>query len=254
MRSLDALFTPAEYAALAGRDLSGTTCVVFDVLRATSTTLQALAHGARAIYPVNDIPEALACRAKSPGTLLAGERHGLRIRAAQTGGTGFDFGNSPREFTPERVAGREIAMTTTNGTLALRACAGARHVLVASFANLTATADWLGRHAAEMRCWSAPAPGRRPPTRTLWAQARLRTASGHSPKRQKSVTPPRLRATSTQTAQGDLSAAIQYAANGRRLLSLPELADDVPLCLAADQFGFAAQLEADGAVRRISTP
>jgi len=46
VRSLDVLSTPAEYAALAGRDLSDTTCVVFDVLRATSTMLEALANGA----------------------------------------------------------------------------------------------------------------------------------------------------------------------------------------------------------------
>ena len=63
---------------------------------------------------------------RSPGLLLAGERNGLLIDSAQTGGAPFDFGNSPREFTPERVAGRTIAITTTNGTRALRACRGAR--------------------------------------------------------------------------------------------------------------------------------
>ena len=55
----------------------------------------------------------------------------------------FDLGNSPREFTREKVAGRTIVSTTTNGTRALRACAGARNVLAAAFVNLESTARWL---------------------------------------------------------------------------------------------------------------
>jgi 2-phosphosulfolactate phosphatase len=82
--------------------------VVFDVLRATTSMLAALSHGAAQIFPVKEISEALALqRGLPPPALLAGERDGLRIRAAQTGGGDFDLGNSPREFTPERVAGRD---------------------------------------------------------------------------------------------------------------------------------------------------
>ena len=115
-------------------------CVVFDVLRATSTFVTALHNGAKAIVPVSEISEALAFRRKQPDVLLGGERDGVRIRAAQTGGIDFDLGNSPREYTPEKVRGRTIVSTTTNGTRALRACAGAKTVLAASFLNLTATA------------------------------------------------------------------------------------------------------------------
>src|SRR5262245_16769541 len=110
---IEVLFSPAEYATLASRDLSQTTCVVFDILRATTTMLTALANGAREIIPVSEIPEALALRASDPKLLLAGERHGRRILAAQTGGPDFDLGNSPREMTPDRVRDRRIAITTT---------------------------------------------------------------------------------------------------------------------------------------------
>ena len=75
--------------------------------------------------------------------MLGGERDGVRIRAAQTGGTDFDLGNSPREFTPEKVRGKTIVSTTTNGTRALRACAGAKTVLAGSFLNLGATAEFI---------------------------------------------------------------------------------------------------------------
>ena len=100
---IDAILSPAELPALAKRDLRDATCVVFDVLRATSTFVTALYNGAKAIIPVSEIAEALALRQKQPDVLLGGERDGVRIRAAQTGGIDFDLGNSPREYTPEMV-------------------------------------------------------------------------------------------------------------------------------------------------------
>jgi 2-phosphosulfolactate phosphatase len=139
----DAILTPAELPTLARRDLRQTVCVVFDVLRATSTVVTALQHGAKEVIPVSEISEALALKKSQPDVLLAGERDGLRIRAAQTGGTDFDLGNSPREFTPQKIRGRTIVSSTTNGTRALRACAGAKTVLAASFLNLRATAQFL---------------------------------------------------------------------------------------------------------------
>src|SRR3989442_1596993 len=107
---LEAILSPAEFPILARRDLSQTTCVVFDILRATSSMITALANGAAAILPVAEISEAVALRAKIPGALLAGEREGVRIRANLTGGIDFDFGNSPREFTREQVRGKSIVM------------------------------------------------------------------------------------------------------------------------------------------------
>ena len=142
------LFAPAEFAALASRDLSQTVCVVFDVFRATSTIVTALAHGAKEVIPVAEIPEALSLRKKHPDALLAGEREGLRIRANRTGGIEFDLGNSPREFTGPNIKGRTIVLSTTNGSRALRACARAREALVGSFLNLRATADYLQSHSA----------------------------------------------------------------------------------------------------------
>ena len=129
MKSFDVSFTPADFAVLKNRNLEDTLCVVFDVFRATSSMVTALANGAEMIMPVAEIADALALKQKTPGifsVLLAGERHGVRIRAAVAGGTDFDLGNSPREFTKEKVRGKTIVMTTTNGTRALRACAQAR--------------------------------------------------------------------------------------------------------------------------------
>src|SRR6266699_301124 len=103
MRSIEVLFSPAEFSALARRDLSETACVVLDILRATTSMMTALANGAEAIIPVAEISEALALKQQRPEVLLAGERQGLRIRKDLTGGIEFDLGNSPREYTAEKV-------------------------------------------------------------------------------------------------------------------------------------------------------
>ena len=88
---IDAILSPPEIDLLPQRDLRETVCVVFDVLRATSSIVTALAHGAREIFPAGTIEEALALRSKWPEAALGGERHGGKI-------DGFDLGNSPAEY------------------------------------------------------------------------------------------------------------------------------------------------------------
>ncbi len=115
--------------------LRGGVAVVTDVLRATTVMTHALAAGVRCVIPTASIEEARAAAASfPPGTaILAGERQGLPI-------PGFDLGNSPGDFTPERCRGKTLVMTTTNGTLAILTSLEADRVFIASFANLAATA------------------------------------------------------------------------------------------------------------------
>ena len=131
---IDAALTPADIALLPQRDLTDTTCVVFDVLRATSSMITGLASGATEIHPVCTIDEARALKLRLPDAVLGGERSGDLI-------PGFDVGNSPSEYTA--LAGQRIISTTTNGTVALRACKGAERVLVAAILNLDAVAIYL---------------------------------------------------------------------------------------------------------------
>ena len=281
---IDAILSPAELPALARRDLRNAACVVFDVLRATSTIVTALHNGAKAVIPVAEISEALAIRQKQPGVLLGGERDGVRIRAGQTGGGDFDLGNSPREYTPEKVHGKTIVSTTTNGTRALRACAGAQTVLAASFLNLTATAQFIRQLqpaqillvcagtrenvadedvlAAGALCeiLDAPlapsllgAPASRQPV-----GSRKPELAGETPALPGTV--PRFVGVrlndSAETARHvwrkakpNLLEVISEAENARRLLAIPELRDDVAFCLRQDVFNLVAVLGRDGAIR-----
>jgi 2-phosphosulfolactate phosphatase len=129
---------PAEIACLKGTALPGVLCVVFDVLRATSSILTGLAHGMREVIPVETIEEARALSEASPGVLLGGERGGDRI-------DGFALGNSPAEY--QVHPGAAVVTTTTNGTVALRACAGAMEVWVGAVLNLNALAEAIVRRA-----------------------------------------------------------------------------------------------------------
>ncbi|MBA4156266.1 MAG: 2-phosphosulfolactate phosphatase [Gemmatimonadetes bacterium] len=138
---LDVFLTPGEVTP---GEIAGRTVIVLDVLRATSTIVEALAAGAKAIYPVASIEDAIRL-ANSLGreeVLLCGERRCLPIE-------GFDLGNSPREFTPDRVAGKTLVMSTTNGTHAMMLAAGASRVLIGSLLNLDAVVEDLATSEAE---------------------------------------------------------------------------------------------------------
>lgn len=130
---VDVAFTPAE---LPKGSAAGRTVVVLDVLRATSSMVHALASGARRIVPVTTVEEAVR-KAEELGrdaVLLCGERDCQQIR-------GFDLGNSPEEFTAERVSGRTLVMSTTNGTPALLAAAGSAECLIGALLNANAVAQ-----------------------------------------------------------------------------------------------------------------
>lgn len=251
MKKLEVLFSPAEFAVLKERDLSATACVVFDVLRATTSMVTALANGAEAIIPVSEISEALAIHKKQPGVLLGGERDGVRIRAAQAGGVDFDFGNSPREYMAEKVRGKTIVSTTTNGTRALHSCAHAKMILACTFANLNATAEFVAKLKVDellLICAGTYEEAAYEDTLAAGALCDLlwpRFASGDV-------------ADSAQiarqvflSAKGDLPGAVQiHSKNARRLLAMRELSDDVEFCLRRDTNKIVAQMFSDGTIRQ----
>lgn len=138
-------FTPAELSG----GVADRTVVVIDVLRASSTILEALVNGARDVLPVESVEQAVRKREElgRRDVLLCGERDTQPI-------AGFDLGNSPLEFTRERVEGETLVMSTTNGTRALLACTAAARCLVASFLNAGAVAAALAEagEAALLLC------------------------------------------------------------------------------------------------------
>jgi len=115
-------------------ELAGHTTVVVDVLRASTTITTALAAGAATIVPCLEVAEARQLASQRPGSLLGGEQGGQRIQ-------GFDLSNSPADYSAERVGGKTIVFTTTNGTKAMTRCMGAHRVFIGSLVNRAAICE-----------------------------------------------------------------------------------------------------------------
>jgi 2-phosphosulfolactate phosphatase len=117
-------------------ELESAIVVVIDVLRATTSMCVAFDKGVRSMIPVLTTEEGLAYKKK--GYLTAGERDGMQVE-------GFDFGNSPFSFMSDDLKGKDIVITTTNGTKAIKAAVerGAKEVVVGSFPNLSALTEYL---------------------------------------------------------------------------------------------------------------
>jgi len=249
MKTLNVLYTPADFAALKLRNLDDTWCVVFDVFRASTSVVVALANGARSVVPVAEISEALEYRRRDPAVILAGERDGVRIRAELTGGADFDLGNSPREFTPDRIGGRTVVMTTTNGTRALRACAHAQGVLVGSFLNLKATATFVARNHPEHLLLVCSGTFDQAAYEDVLGAGALCSLI-RSDWEGGNISDSALMARELHAAVRDhLPEAAAGSRNGRRLLSVPALSEDVGFCLQCDVVQFAVALRNDGSLQ-----
>lgn len=110
--------------------------VVIDTLRATSSICAAFANGAEKLIPVGSVEEAREM--KNKGFLVAAERDGFVLDFA-------DFGNSPFNFTADRVRNNTIVYSTTNGTRSIEMASGCHMVLIGSFLNLSALVGWLSK-------------------------------------------------------------------------------------------------------------
>ena len=130
-KSIQVCFTPVLFPLY---ESSESIVVVIDVLRATSAMVTAFDNGVKSIIPVSTVEGALTYKEK--GYLAAAERDGIIV-------DGFELGNSPFGYMQEKVKGREVVITTTNGTKAINVAKNAHKVIIGSFLNLKAVADYL---------------------------------------------------------------------------------------------------------------
>lgn len=111
-------------------EFKGDVCVLIDALRATCTISAALANGASGIRPVESVEKALKFKGKA---ILIGERDSVKVE-------GFDFGNSPTEI--KNISGKEVVLTTTNGTRAV-SMLRCSIVVAASFPNVSSVKKFV---------------------------------------------------------------------------------------------------------------
>lgn len=139
-KRIEVCFTPGEYAYYKDEF---EIVVVIDVLRATSAICAAFDNGIESIIPVPTVEE--AWEYKQRGFLAGAERKGQIVE-------GFDFGNSPFSYMKEEFRGKEVVLTTTNGTKSLDVAKDAQIVVVGSFLNLTSLSKWLYKQDKNVLC------------------------------------------------------------------------------------------------------
>lgn len=139
-KHIEVCFTPGEYEYFKDEY---EIVVVIDVLRATSAICSAFNNGVSALIPVPTIEEAREYQAK--GYLVGAERKGQIVE-------GFDFGNSPYSYMKEELKGKEVVLSTTNGTKAINIAKDADTVVIGALSNLDALCDWLIKQNKNVLC------------------------------------------------------------------------------------------------------
>jgi 2-phosphosulfolactate phosphatase len=137
---VEVCYTPGEYEYFKG---NYEIVVVIDVLRATSAICAAFDNGIASIIPVPTVEEAWEYKKK--GYLAGAERKGQIVE-------GFDFGNSPFSYMNPDFKGKDVVLTTTNGTKSLDVAKDADIVVVGSFLNLDFLSKWLEKQDKNILC------------------------------------------------------------------------------------------------------
>ncbi|NPA35044.1 MAG: 2-phosphosulfolactate phosphatase [Chlorobi bacterium] len=108
--------------------------ILIDIFRATTTITAALNAGVPKLLPVSSLEEARNSR--TPDVLLGGEH-----KAAKP--YDFDLGNSPLEYTPDKIGNKTVVFYTTNGTRVLALVKEAPQIIFGSFWNISAIEDYV---------------------------------------------------------------------------------------------------------------
>jgi 2-phosphosulfolactate phosphatase len=235
MNSIEVCFSP-ELIHL--HEVKGKLVVVVDIFRATSTMVAALAHGITEILPFADQE---SCRAmQAHGYLIAGERDGMTA-------PGFELGNSPVAFLEGKYGGKKLAMTTTNGTVAIEKSKGAAEILIGAFPNLQATATYIQSRNLDVLIHCAGWKGRFNLEDSLYAGALVQALSSSHANQEDGAL-----AMSTLFAQasGNLTSYLAQASHAKRLQN-HGIEADVAFCLTLNRYEQVVGLAGDGALRVI---
>lgn len=234
-RNLSVCLSPA---LLPCYSLENSIVVVIDIFRATSSICYGIANGAEAIIPVSTIDECLSYQGQ--GYSLAAERNGQIV-------DGFDFGNSPFSYTEDKVKGKTIVLTTTNGTKALKDSVEADEIIVGSFLNLSAVCNWLQEQTKDIILLCAGWKNEFCLEDTLFAGAVVERLKGGQVYLNDSATAAE---DLYQLAKNDLPAYLSKSSHGERLKKL-NIEKDIAFCLQVDVIDAVPILKERGLVKML---
>ena len=198
--------------------------VVVDVLRATSAICTAIHNGVDKMIPVAGLDEAR--KYKAEGYLVAAERNAIKQE-------GFDFGNSPFHYIDEDLSGKTIVISTTNGTQAIEAAKDSSTILIGSFLNISAIANWILQQDRNVIVLCAGWKNKFNLEDSLFAGA-LSLKLIHSGKFNTVCDSTIAAGYLYERANNDLYGFLEYSSHRKRLKDL-HLENDIKYCLTEDQ-------------------
>lgn len=213
-------------------NLENTIVVVVDIFRATSCMVTAFAHGVATIYPVATIEECSKLQAK--GYLAAAERDAHMVE-------GFELDNSPYSYMAENIKGATIAVTTTNGTLAISKSKSAEKVIIGAFLNIETVASYLKSQPFDVLIHCAGWKGKPNLEDTLFAGALIDLLQNEYEIAEDSA----LMALKLYDLKKDrMEAAVANSSHVKRLRKLG-IQKDISFCLQRNLYGVLPVLEGE---------
>ncbi|RLD25064.1 MAG: 2-phosphosulfolactate phosphatase [Bacteroidetes bacterium] len=215
-------------------ELEGKTVVVVDILRATSCMTTAFAYNIQSMKPVASLDE---CKAlKQEGYFIAAERGGEKVK-------GFDIGNSPFSYMEPTLKGEKVAVTTTNGTLAITKSMAASHILIGSFLNIKAIAEKVKELDQDLIIHCAGWKGSVNAEDTLFAGALIELLIGDYEMGSDDAT---VAYALYQQHKGDMLAYVSQSSHAQRLKAFG-IMKDIEFCLESDMYDVVPYLK-DGSI------
>lgn len=219
MAKLEVSFSPDLFEFYKNDD---SIVVVIDIFRATTAMTTAFDNGVKSIIPVKTVEEAKEYQAK--GFLAAAERQGQIVE-------GFELGNSPFHYMDEKTQGKDVVLTTTNGTRAISIAEGAHSIVIGSFNNLSAVCNFLLESRRDVLLLCAGWKGRYNLEDSLFAGAVVNQIQGDF---FNDLSDSAIAANHMfETSKGDLDTFLANSSHRRRLGKL-NLEEDIKYCLKTD--------------------
>ena len=217
-------------------DVTDKIVVVVDILRASSCMTVGIDHGVASIRPYADLEE---CRAmKKHNYYIAGERNGQKVE-------GFDLGNSPYDYRQAHLIGKKIAVTTTNGTVAIEKSKNAKMVVIGAFLNKRALAGFLREKGTDTLILCAGWKGKFNLEDALFAGAMVEALQDHF---RPSCDAPIAAMALYMEGKKDLMSYLQGSSHMQRLQNLG-IKRDIEYCLREDELDCIPVLKGEEIVR-----
>lgn len=231
MAKLEVVFSPDLYPFYENKEAI---VVVIDVFRATSAICTAFEYGVKSIIPVEKVEEAIEYKEK--GYIVAAERQGQVVE-------GFNLGNSPFHYMDKELVGKEVVLTTTNGTRAISIAKDSHQVIIGSFLNLTAVCDYLKAQKRDVVLLCAGWRGRFNLEDSLFAGAAVNNLAGEYYNELSDSA--RAAQTFYEVGERDIEGFLENSSHRRRLKNL-NLEKDISYCLQIDETSIVPVLKGKG--------